>query len=459
MNGKIFDVIIIGAGPAGIFSALELGGKKRVLLIDAGIDLEKKSCPIEDGQSCHFCQPVCSIISGFGGAQFFEGTKLSRYPAGAGLLDFVESKEKLEKLYDEVDSILEDNGKPKRDFPSREKIEEIKESFEKEGFDIKYYNAQKVSRPTMSKIALNIKKKLEGRKGMTIKTCEKVAVIEKGADCYKIKTDVGEYYTKDIILAVGRVGSRWLSKIAKEIGIKYCLEDTKSIEVGVRVEMPYNLFDKINNVFNDIKLKRTIDDENEVRSFCQDYKGFITKCVYNLPGDKIVSALDGHIIGTDEEGGEMSDVVNLAIHHRYKTNLRADEVFELVSRIQKNGRPIAQSMKSFMENEEPDLDINIKPSMTDFETGDINNYLSGKTQALLKDFIRKIDKVVPGFAADKNIVYAPSFEMGWEVIDFADGFQTTIKNIYVIGDVTGHFRGAMQAMVSGLIVARNILSK
>jgi len=116
-------------------------------------------------------------------------------------------------------------------------------------------------------------------------------------------------------------------------------------------------------------------------------------------------------------------------------------------------------MKSFMENEEPDLDINIKPSMTDFETGDINNYLSGKTQALLKDFIRKIDKVVPGFAADKNIVYAPSFEMGWEVIDFADGFQTTIKNIYVIGDVTGHFRGAMQAMVSGLIVARNILSK
>ncbi len=453
-----FDVAIVGAGPAGIFSAFELGGKRSVLLIDAGKNLEQKYCFIEDKQTCRFCRPTCSIISGFGGSQFFEGTKLSCYPAGTGLLSFVDSEEMLKKLYDEVDGILEEHGKSKRDFPPEEKIKNIQASFNKVGIDVKYYNAQKVSKLTMNNIALNIRERLES-KGVIIRTCEKVINIAKETNCYKIQTHVGEYTAKDVILAVGRIGSRWLAKVADTIGIKYHPENINSVEIGVRVEMPYYLFDNINNVFNDIKLKKVVDDENELRSFCQDYKGFITKCVYNLQGDKVMSALDGHIIGTDEEGGKMSDVVNLAVHHRYKTILRTNEIFEFVSRIQKKGKPIAQSMKSFMENKKPDLDIDIKPSMDDFEVGDINRYLPEKSQILVKDFIRKIDKVIPGFAADKNIVYAPSFEMGWETMDLTKDFQTTIKGIYIVGDITGHFRGAMQAMVSGLIVARNILNQ
>jgi len=455
---SFFDVAIVGAGPAGIFSALELSSKKNVLLIDAGKNLEQKYCFIEDDQSCRFCRPACSIISGFGGSQFFEGTKLSRYPAGTGLLNFVDSREELEKLYDEVDVILEENGKYRRYFPSEEKIKEIQESFKQVGIDVKYYNAQKVSKLTMNKIALNIREKLESQ-GVIIRTCEKVLDIVKKADRYNIQTHVGEYAAKDVILAVGRIGSRWLAKIADTIGIKYHPENINSVEIGVRVEMPYYLFDNINNVFNDIKLKKVIDDQNELRSFCQDYKGFITKCVYNLQGDKTMSALDGHIIGTDEEGGKMSDVVNLAVHHRYKTILRTNEIFEFVSRIQRKGKPIAQSMKSFMENKKPDLDIDIKPSMMNFEVDDINRHLPEKSQFFLKDFICQIDKVIPGFAADKNIVYAPSFEMGWEVMDLDKDFQTTATRIYIVGDVTGHFRGAMQAMVSGLIVARNILNE
>ncbi|MBF0382329.1 MAG: FAD-dependent oxidoreductase, partial [Magnetococcales bacterium] len=87
-NNNILDVLIVGAGPAGLFTALQLAGKQKIAIIDAGLPLAEKSCPVEDTGKCIYCKPVCHILGGFGGAQFFEGTKLSRFPAGTGLLNF-----------------------------------------------------------------------------------------------------------------------------------------------------------------------------------------------------------------------------------------------------------------------------------------------------------------------------------------------------------------------------------
>ena len=453
----MYDVLIIGAGPTGMFAALELmkSGKK-IAMVDAGLDLEKKECKIETEGVCKYCKPTCHILGGYGGAQFFEGTKLSIYPAGSGLIDFCGGVEKTKEMYNFVDELLEKYGKEKRVFPNMEKIESLKNDFKNIGIEMKYYNAQKVSKNTMNKIATNIRKDLETN-GVDIFTEEQVIdIIGKNNDFTVITKKNKKYKTKKIIFAVGRIGSRQLTRLADKLNIKY-EDEEQEIEIGVRIEAPYYIFDKINNFHNDLKLKVKINEGEELRTFCQDYKGYITKCVYNLSGDKIVSSLDGHIIGTDEEGGKLSNVVNLAVHHRYKVDFSIDEIYQLISKINKKGKPIVQSLKNFMENLNKENILKNELSMPDVFEDNINNYLPERTCNLLKEFIKQIDRVIPGFADGTNTVYAPSFEMGWKKFEIDNTMQTNVKGIYIGGDATGHFRGAMQSMASGILIAKHII--
>lgn len=453
----MYDVLIIGAGPTGMFAALELmkSGKK-IAMVDVGLDLEKKECKIETEGVCKYCKPTCHILGGYGGAQFFEGTKLSIYPAGSGLVDFCGGVEKAKEMYNYVDELLEKYGKEKRVFPNMEKVESLKNDFKNVGIEMKYYNAQKVSKNTMNKIATNIRKDLETN-GVDIFTEEQVIdIIGKNNDFTVITKKNKKYKTKKIIFAVGRIGSRQLTRLADKLNIKY-EDEEQEIEIGVRIEAPYYIFDKINNFHNDLKLKVKINEGEELRTFCQDYKGYITKCVYNLSGDKIVSSLDGHIIGTDEEGGKLSNVVNLAVHHRYKVDFSIDEIYQLISKINKKGKPIVQSLKNFMENLNKENILKNELSMPDVFEDNINNYLPERTCNLLKEFIKQIDKVIPGFADGTNTVYAPSFEMGWKKFEIDNTMQTNVKGIYIGGDATGHFRGAMQSMASGILIAKHII--
>lgn len=453
-----YDVIIVGAGPAGLFAAKELSTKKKVLLVDAGVDLSEKECKVETSGKCRYCKPTCHIIGGFGGAQFFEGTKLSIYPAGSGLLNFLEDGTDIKDVYKMVDKILEAHGKSPRKNPKQEDIDNLKNRFANQGIEMKYYNAQKVSKCTMNKIAFSIKDELI-TKGVDIKVKEQILDITRNEDgTFILETNNGKYITKNVLFAVGRIGSRQLTKFANKLGIEY-EDEEQEMEIGIRIEMPYNVFDKVDNIHNDLKLKMKLEDGGELRTFCQDYKGFITKCVYNMTGDRLVSSLDGHIIGTDIEGGKLSDVVNLAVHHRYKVSFPIEQIYDIIDKMSVNKRPIVQSMKNFMNNTNEENVFNTKFSMPDVVEANINDYIPKKTLIVLKDFIKRIDKVLPGFANDSNTVYAPSFEMGWKKFILKKDFQTNINGIYIIGDATGHFRGAMQAMASGMLCAKELLKK
>lgn len=453
-----YDVIIVGAGPAGLFAAKQLYPEKKVLLLDAGVDLKEKECKVETTGKCKYCKPTCHIIGGFGGAQFFEGTKLSVYPAGSGLLNFLDENMDINDLYTTVDKILESHGKSPRPNPREEDIKRLKDEFKTQGIDMKYYNSQKVSKNAMNNIALSIKDELIAN-GVEIRLKEQVQDITQNEDgTYTLETNGNSYNASNVLFAVGRIGSRQLTKFADKLGINY-EDEEQEMEIGVRIEMPYQVFDKVNNIHNDLKLKMKLDDGSELRTFCQDYKGFITKCVYNMTGDRLVSSLDGHIIGTDEDGGNLSDVVNLAVHHRYKVNFPIEQIYDIIDKISINKRPIVQSMKNFMNNKDGENVYNTKFSMPDVIEANINEYMPKKTLIALKDFILKIDKVLPGFADEENTIYAPSFEMGWKKFILDENFQTNIDNIYIIGDATGHFRGSMQAMASGILCADAILKE
>jgi len=449
-----YDVVIVGAGPCGLFAALELMSKYKVAIVDAGVTYDQRICKIDTDGKCKYCKPVCHVLGGFGGAQFLHGTKLSTYPAGTGLLQFSESLSELTSTYDYVDSILENYGKPCRSFASVTDIAALREKFSVAGLDVKYYNSQKISQVTMKHIVKNIKDELSSS-GVDMRFGEIAQDISKFNGELRLRTDKNEYFSKSIILCVGRLGARHLLRLADASGISYNT-DFQDIEIGVRVEGPHAVMSQVDDIHNDLKLYNKLNENEEIRSFCQCYKGYICKCVYNLSGDKIVSTVDGYIGGIEGSDGKCSEVFNLGIHHRFTSKDSISKIYKSLQKMSAHGKIIIQPMKNFMSHKTESVKYLNRPTLFDVSEGDINAILPQPTLLTIKEYIRKIDTVLPGFADDRNIVYAPSFELGWAKMDLDRNFESTLKGVYIGGDSTGHFRGAMQAAVSGIFIANDI---
>lgn len=443
------DICIVGAGPCGLISALQLSKDFKVCVIEAGRNFEQRICNLDLGLKCkENCNP-CNIISGYGGCQFLDGTKACFYPAGSGLLKF-KSKEDIRKYYNEIEDLLVDFGKPLREDVDSVLINNIVDDFNLHNIDIKYYNAQKVDKNIMQKIGLNIRKKLD-KNNVSFIWGEKVLDIKHEND-FKVYTDRKMISAHRVILATGRYGGMFLNRLADKIGIKY-ESDNLVGEIGVRIEMPSKVFEKINDVFNDIKLKRRIDDANEIRTFCQNYKGIVRKCVFDVNARKL-SSLDGCVLGPEDNNTKS---VNIAIHHRKSDVKKIDDFNKMIFDSNKNRKPIVQNMKSFLNDTEDCFIDDEYCTMKDYVCGNINKYLPADTLRYIKEMIIDIDEVLPGFANEKNIIYAPSFEFGANKYKLNSNFETNIKGLYIGGDASGYFRGLMQAMISGKIISDDIL--
>ncbi|MBU0505663.1 MAG: NAD(P)/FAD-dependent oxidoreductase [bacterium] len=458
MNRKNhYDVIIVGAGPASMFCAYELMGKAKVLIIDAGRRLEHKACPLTSLGKCQNCKPVCSVLGGMGGSQFYLGTKLSRYPAGKGLIKFVSSLAELESVYEYVDRVLEKHGKLPREYPASDRINHLENHCSQKGLKLKYYNAQKVSSCEMNNIAQSLFHQFTYH-NIDCHFREKVVGVRSHEIGYEVTTNRCTYCCDKLIFATGRLGAASFSTLADKLGLEWQESDVSDVEVGIRVETPSHVFMSIDGIHNDIKLKYTLNEQEDVRSFCQDHCGFLTRCYYNLDQKQAFSSIDGYIMGTERHEGKKSHVSNLGIHHRFKLAGGISEAHNIVKRISFQGKPLVQSMGSFLGNNSHSA-ISIPLSMPDAVQMNINEFIPYRTSEVIKEFIYRLGDILPGFLHKGNAVYAPSFEMGGKALQLNSSFESSRQGLYVLGDATGHFRGALQAMVSGVLVAQAIQNK
>lgn len=469
-----FDVIVIGMGPSSIFLAYELIKKsknKKVLLIDQGKRVENRKCPIESLVKCVKCKPFCNITSGFSGAGAFSDGKLSLYNpndddiyVGGNLHNYI-GVEETKKLIDYTDKIYLDFGADKHleGIQYKEEISQISEKARKENIKLIDIPIRHLGTEKAHEIYKRLEEYLEEHNIlMKFETIVDDLIIEnneiKGVSTISAKNENNKelFYSDKVVIAVGRKGANWLSNICIKYGIK-----TKSgiVDIGVRYELEDKVMKNINKYLYEGKfIGYPAPFKDKVRTFCQNPSGFVSSEVY----DNNLSLVNGHSYKEKK-----STNTNLAILVSHNFTYPFNKPIEYGRNVAKNlnelgnGNVLVQRLGDIYRGKrtwEKELENNlVVPTLKSAVPGDITFAIGYRTMTDILQFIRQMDKIIEGFANPENLLYAPEIKFYSNQVIINNNFETSIKNLYSIGDGGGMTRGLMMASCSGIQMARNLI--
>lgn len=458
-----FDVIIIGAGPGGIFCVYELLDKKKdlkVLIVEKGRSIEKRQCPKRTTKRCVGCKP-CSITTGFAGAGAFSDGKLSLSPDVGGNLPAILGYEETEKLIKESDNI-----------------------YLKFGADVNVYGVDKQAEiREIRKKAINANLKLVEcpirhlgtEEGYKIYEKLQHHLIEQGAEMHfqtmveeilvkdgravGIKTDKGEaFYGKEIVSAVGREGADWFKGKCEEIGIE---TTPGTVDIGVRVEVRDEVMQFLNDNLYEAKLiyhTPTFDDK--VRTFCTNPSGEVATEYY----EGGLAVVNGHAYKSKDyktNNTNFAILVSKNFTKPFKTPIEYGKKIAQLSNMLCGGRILVQTFGDFRRGrrttEERLCRNNLMPTLKDAVPGDLSLVFPHRIMVDIEEMLLALDKITPGIAADETLLYGVEVKFYSNRVVVNQDFETSIKGLRAIGDGAGVTRGLQQASANGISVARSIL--
>lgn len=465
-----YDAIIIGMGPSGIFCAYELiklNKAQNILLIEQGKRVEERVCPISKAGKCVKCKPYCNITSGFSGAGAFSDGKLSLYNPkdddihiGGELHKYI-GVEETKKLIDYTDKIYLEFGADKHleGVEHQEEIEKIYNKAKKEGINLINIPIRHLGTEKAHELYKGLENYLEENGiNMLFETAVEDLIIEnntiKGVKAVNSKTgDTAEFYSNNVVSAVGRKGANWLSDMCEKHSI-----DTKSgtIDIGVRYELSDKVMEKVNKYMYEGKfIGRPFPFKDKVRTFCQNPSGFVSSEVY----DHDMALVNGHSYKDLK-----STNTNLAILVSHNFTYPFKKPIEYGRNIAKNlnelgaGNVIVQRLGDIYRGKrtwEEDLEKNsVVPTLKSAVPGDITYAIGYRTMTDILQFIKEMDKIVEGFADPANLLYAPEIKFYSNKVVIDNNFESSIKGLYSIGDGGGMTRGLMMASCAGVQMAR-----
>ncbi|MFI3237307.1 MAG: FAD-dependent oxidoreductase [Lachnospiraceae bacterium] len=459
------DVIIVGAGPAGIFTAFELvkkGSTKSIVLIEKGVSIKKRSCPKSITKKCVSCKPNCHITTGFSGAGAFSDGKLSlSYEVGGELPDLIGAQLTQEMIH-YTDSIYLDFGADTK-IEGAEITDEIKE-IRRKAINASLKLVDCPIRHLGTEKAQEIYNALEeyllehGVEILFSTECQNIVLEDGTCTGVIISNKDGEQtiYGDHIVLATGRRGAEWLEKVCEENDISHA---PGTVDIGVRVEVRNEVMDKVNEVLYESKLigyPRPFRDK--VRTFCQNPGGFVSQENY----DNDLAVVNGHSYKDLK-----SNNTNLAIlcSHNFTEPFNqpieyAKKVGELTNMLG-NGQLLVQRFGDILDGkrtwQKELLKSNLVPTLPDAVAGDITAAMPYRAMTNIINFIHAVDKVVPGFASDETLLYSPELKFYSNKVKMDVDFNTNIKNLHCLGDSSGWTRGLMMASLMGVLMGRKLL--
>ena len=460
-----YDVIIVGAGPAGIFTAYELKKQKpqsKILLIEAGKQIDKRHCPKDRTNVCVSCKPYCHIISGFSGAGAFSDGKLSlSYEVGGDLPNLVGAKT-AQKFIDYTDKIYLDFGADTKveGIDNNDAVKEIRRKAIQGGLKLVDCPIRHLGTEKAQEIYLKIQNHLL-EVGVEIKfdTLVKNLIIENNSVTGALLTDSltkkkdEEVFSNKVVVATGRKGADWLKDMCVEHNINH---SAGPVDIGVRVELRNEVMESVNNVLYESKLiGHPLPFKDKVRTFCQNPGGFVSQENY----DNNLAIVNGHSYKNLK-----SDNTNLAIlsSHNFAEPFNepieyGKKVAELVNMLG-NGKILVQRYGDILDGKrtwEHELyESNVKHTLPDAEAGDLTSAMPYRTMTNILNFIEAMDTVVPGFASRETLLYGPEIKFYSNKIKLDTNFETNIKGLHCLGDSSGWTRGLMMASAMGVMMGR-----
>ena len=458
------DVLIIGAGPAGIFTALELVKKnshKSITIVEKGASIERRQCPKNVTGKCMNCKN-CAITMGFSGAGAFSDGKLSLSSDVGGDLPDLIGRELAEQTIDYTDKIYLEFGADTHieGLSNPQKVKEIRKKAIKAGLKLVDCPIRHMGTEKARDIYYSIEKYLidNGVQIIFDTPCIDLIIennVCKGAIVKKGKEEV-LLFADRVVVATGRRGADWLERACKSHNIEH---QPGTVDVGVRVEVRNEIMEEVNDALYESKLIGYPEPfKNKVRTFCQNPGGYVAQENY----DNGLAVVNGHSFKHRK-----SENTNLAIlcSHNFREPFNqpieyAKKVGELTNMLGAGGILVQRygDILSGKRTWQKELEnCNVKPTLKDAVAGDITSALPYRSMISILNFIRQMDEVVPGFASSETLLYSPELKFYSNKIKMDGHFNTSVKNLHCLGDSSGWTRGLMMASVMGVLMARQII--
>lgn len=470
MSNLKTDVLIIGAGPSGIFTALEMlknGSKKKIIIVEKGLPVEKRHCPKAKTGKCVNCKPDCNITTGFSGAGAFSDGKLSLSCEVGGNLPDLIGHEFAQQMIEYTDGIYLSFGADKKveGVGHDEKIKAIRLRAIQAGLKLVDCPIRHLGTEMAQELYGKIEKHLTDNGVEIIFKTECVDLIvedgrAKGAvflPCGKPESEKFSVSADNVVIATGRKGADWLEDMCKKHNIEHL---PGTVDIGVRVEVRNEVMEDVNEALYESKLIGYPEPfTNKVRTFCQNPGGFVSQENYD---NNSLAVVNGHSYKNTK-----SDNTNLAIlcSHNFRPPFDepipyAKKVGELVNMLA-DGHILVQRYGDILAGKrtwQEDLTrSNVRPTLPDAVAGDLTAAMPYRTLMNIIKFIEAVDKVVPGFASEETLLYGPEIKFYSNKVKMDEKFNTNIEGLHCLGDSSGWTRGLMMASVMGVLMGRELI--
>jgi hypothetical protein len=451
-----FDVIIVGAGPAGLFAAYHLSEHTslKILLIDKGKMPLARKCPIGT-RGCIHCQP-CNILCGVGGAGLFSDGKLNfiHKLGKTDLTQFLGESEAIQ-LIEETEAIYSRFGMDGQVYPTdMEAARALRKQARKHGIDLLLIRQKHLGSDNLPRHIAAMAQYITSR-GVQLYTSETVEQISTAdGRVTGVTTNKGQYCAPHVILAPGRVGAEWTAIVARTLGIPV---SQRGIEVGVRVEVHNEIMqDLCSIIYDPTFFIRTSRYDDQTRTFCTNFGGYVA-----LENYQNFVCVNGHaLMGSKSSNSNFAFLAKVVLTDPVEDNQAYGESIGKLASLIGGGKPILQRFGDLRRGRRSTWNriknSYIEPTLTNVTCGDIAMALPERILTNLVEGLEQLNLVVPGVTNDETLLYAPEIKFFATQVETNAQLETAVQGLFMAGDGPGVAGNIVSASATGLLPAKEI---